>query len=208
MTLHGDALTRPWTLTEKSGSALTLTMNAGHIGPYDYTAEMTFRVGKGQFRQEMTLTNTGQRLPFGGGFHPFFPRLPDTLLQFQAAGVWLADARRIPIALADIREVPEWDFCRARPLPDTLLDNAFDGWTGPAEICQPSLGMTVTVRASSNMGTAVVYAPSPLKPHFCFEPVLHPVDAVNMPGMPGLHILDTGESLAFFMEIAWSPIAV
>ena len=165
-----------------------------------------FHVDGNTFRQETTLTNTGRRLPFGGGFHPFFPALPDTTLQFQADGIWLADDRRIPTRLVPTRDHPEWDFGRAKALPSTLLDNAYTDWTGRAEITQPTLGIVVRVTASTNLSTAVAFVPFPKRPFFCFEPVMHPNDAVNLPGMPGMKVLDTGESISFAMEIVWLPL--
>lgn len=206
MAIHGDALHREWTIAEQQNSAVAMFMNLGQTGPYNYAARMEFKVEKNTFWQRMTITNTGNRLPFGGGFHPFFPRRPDTTLKFQANKIWLADSRRIPTRQAGLDEHPMWDFRKASMLPSMLLDNAFTGWNGPAEICQPTLGIIVSVAASPNLDTAIVFAPSPLKQHFCFEPVMHPVDAVNLPGMPGMQILENGESLRFSMQISWQSI--
>lgn len=203
--IHGDALHRPWAVVDAQRSSVTMVLRDGQTGPFDYTAKMTFAVSGATFRQHLSLTNTGKRMPFGGGFHPFFPRLAETTLQFQAGGVWLADRNRIPTGLATIADCPLWDFRAPSPLPEDLLDNGFSGWTGPAEIHQPSLGIAIAVSGSPNLDMAIVFAPNPSKPFFCFEPVSHPVDAVNLAGCPGMQVLDTGESLEMWMEISWEP---
>ena len=167
---------------------------------------MTYELRGNSLLIDCVLYNSGQRLPFGGGFHPFFPQFADTTLQFHCGGVWLSDAQRIPTEHRLIAQCMEWDFRGARPLPHGLLDNGFTGWTGAAQIVQPSLGISVTVDGSANLATALVYAPFPKEPFFCFEPVTHPVDAVNLPGMPGLQVLDRGDALRFSMQIAWAPL--
>lgn len=206
--IHGDALHRPWGVIDAQRSSVTMELQDGKTGPFKYSAKMTFQVSGASFRQHLRMTNTGKRMPFGGGFHPFFPRHADTTLQFQAGGVWLADGNRIPTSHAAIADCPLWDFSAAGPLPEDLLDNGFSGWIGPAEIRQPSLGIAIAVSGSSNLQTAIVFAPHPSKPFFCFEPVSHPVDAVNLAGSHGMQVLDFGESLEMWMEISWKPISL
>jgi len=45
----------------------------------------------------------------------------------------------------------------------------------------------------------LLYRPSVITA-FCFEPVTHPIDAFQMPGLPGLRVLQTCESLTLQLE--------
>lgn len=204
--IHGDAVSRHWEVEEIRERSLTLSLSGAGTGPFHYSARMTFHVDGARMRQELVLVNDGPRLPYGGGFHPFFPRYPSTTLQFQATGIWLAGEDCIPTALVSIDEIPLWDFREAKCLPPDHLDNGFSGWSGPAMIAQPDLGIRVRVDGSPNLGCAIAYSPRPEQPFFCFEPVMHPVDAFNMPGFPGLEILDTGQQLRIAMDLSWSDL--
>ena len=57
----------------------------------------------------------------------------------------------------------------------------------------PEHGLQLSVSATPELGTCIVYSPSADAPFFCLEPVSHPVDAFHLPDMPGLRVLRAGE---------------
>ena len=201
--IHGDAFQRAWGVTSHGPTDITLTLPEGAIGPWRYRAEATYTLEDGALRSEVTITNTGPALPFGGGFHPWFPRRPDTRLGFHAESVRAEAASDPQGDPQPLSALPDRDFRTARPLPDDLIDHGFDGWRGTARIDQPGLGIAVTV--ASDMGCAIVFSPGVHADFFCFEPVMHGVDAINAPGHPGMTVLETGESLDFRMTITGRP---
>ena len=185
--IHGDGFQRVWAIEKTSGDAGSLMLDNGEIGPFRYKARQRFRLEEGALHVEIAVTNAGSMpLPFGAGFHPWFPRFTETTLRFRASNLWLEDARHLPTELVDVAARPQWDFSDARPLPKAWINNAFTGWPGAAMVTQPSLQIAVDIEASTNLDVAIVYSPGPDADFFCFEPVSHPVDAHNLTDRPGL----------------------
>lgn len=203
--IHGDGFQRAWAIERTSGEVASLTLGNGEIGPFQYGARQRFRLENGALHVEIAVTNMASRpLPFGAGFHPWFPRSAETTLRFRASGVWLEDACHLPTELVDVAARPQWDFSATRPLPDAWINNAFTGWPGAATISQPDLHVMVDIEASANLDVAIVYSPGPDADFFCFEPVSHSVDAHNLPGRPGLKVLEQGQSLHAAMTLRWT----
>lgn len=204
--IHGDGFQKPWSVLAADRTQVRLHLDDGRIGPYRYTADLTYRLEGAGLSSVLRITNTGDTLPFGGGFHPWLPRLADTALAFRAATVWLEDDRHLPTEEVPVTDRRAWDFRAPRGLPLGLINNAFTGWTGTALVTQPSLGIAVEIAARDRLTTAIVYSPGADADFFCFEPVSHAVDAHNRPGQPGLIPLATGESLEFSMKVAWRDL--
>jgi aldose 1-epimerase len=138
-------------------------------------------------------------LPFGLGFHPWFPRTPATQLMAPANSVWLEDARHLPTDRAAVARRPEWDFSSFRSLPTGWINNGFVGWNGRATIRWEDRALALEVEASPQLSNFILYSPSADAPFFCFEPVSHAVDAHNLPPGPeahGLVVLEPGTTLS------------
>ncbi len=203
--IHGDGFQKPWSVQSTGPHVIRLELPDGTIGPYRYAAVQTFGLSASGLRIDLQVTNTGgDTLPFGCGFHPWFPRSHATRISFTAAGVWLEDTRHIPDRHLDIGDNPGWDFSKLRPLPDNWINNGFTGWNGGAHIEQGPEAVSLHMRVSPNLSTAVVYSPDGQADFFCFEPVSHPVDAFNLPGYPGLRSLAGGQSLEAWVEFSWN----
>lgn len=203
--IHGDGFQAVWKVKNQTPQTVDLTHDGG-IGPFRYTADLSYKLQQDGIISGLRVTNTGPRLPFGAGFHPWFPRYAGTCLRFGATGVWTETPDYLPDRHLALSDCPDWDFNQPRPLPDDWINAAFTGWTGTARIEQPDLGIAVQVNASPNLDCAVVYSPGSSAAFFCFEPVSHPVDAHNLPGWPGLVALDPGEALEMSMALKWSPL--
>lgn len=202
--IHGDGFQKPWRITGQADDSLTLTLEDGGFGPFNYHAEVVYRLVDGHLLASLRVVNTGPALPFGGGFHPWFPRSESTQLQFHATSVWLECERHLPTEEVPLDRCPDFDFRHLRRLPIGLINNAFIDWNGHARIAQKDLGMSVLIMARRSLGTAIVYSPGQEADFFCFEPVSHPVDAHNAPGKPGLVPLATGDAIVFDVQIAWT----
>ncbi|ETJ44869.1 hypothetical protein Q604_UNBC01130G0001, partial [human gut metagenome] len=88
-------------------------------------------------------TNQGaETLPFGTGWHPYFPLSPQTRIQAQASGYWLE--REQWLAGEFCEQLPqELDFSQLAPLPHQWVNNGFAGWNGQARIEQPQEGYAI-----------------------------------------------------------------
>ena len=202
--IHGDAFQKPWTVAAQSAADATLTLR-GQIGPFRYNARVTYALDADALSVRLDLTNRAEiTLPYGGGFHPWFPRYDATLLEFRATGHWPEDARHLPATSDPVEIPPEWRFERAAPLPSGWINCGFSGWDGRAQITQP--GLKITVEAPS-LSTVILYSPGAAASFFCFEPVSHPVDAHNLPGQPGLVPLAPGASLSLALRLSWQHLA-
>ena len=201
--IHGDGFQKPWDVTNQTSINAEIYLSDGGTGPWAYEARQRFALENGRLTVTLSMTNTGPRLPFGGGFHPWFPRLADTRLRFAAHSVWLEDADHLPTEKIALADNPDWDVGTSGALPQGLINNAFVGWDGRAGFDQPSLGITVDLCAQAPLDTAIVYSPDAQADFFCFEPVSHAVDAHNQPEQPGLAVLETGETLTLEMQIGW-----
>jgi aldose 1-epimerase len=204
--IHGDAFQRAWTVVEHGETFARLALEDGRIGPFRYSAEVLYRLKNGVLSTTLAMTNSGPSLPYGGGFHPWFPRRETTRLRFQAQRIWLEDDRHLPTDHVPLGDRPDWDFGQDRTLPDHWINNAFTDWDGTARIEQPEIGIAVTLRSAPLLGTVIVYSPDAASEFFCFEPVSHSVDAINQPGRPGLVTLAPGDSLEFSMTLGWDAL--
>lgn len=201
--IHGDGFQRRWRLLARSGETVELECD-GEIGPFRYRAWQVFTLGLEKLEIKLTVQNmSGQPLPFGVGFHPWFPRNAGTRLQFLAAEIWLEDRDHLPIGCRKVCEVPDWNFGDGRALPDQWINNAFGGWAGEAVIMQGVGAVSVRISASDNLAYALLYSPNAKADFFCFEPVSHPVDAHNLAGRPGLKILEDRQELTGSMTVEW-----
>src|SRR5262249_4764124 len=105
--IHGVGWQRPWPVEARDeGSAL---LPFDHVAadsdalawPWTFRATQSFVLavdeGIATLAARITISNTGtEAFPFGLGFHPFFPRTPESELGFHADGVWQTDSTQLP----------------------------------------------------------------------------------------------------------------
>jgi aldose 1-epimerase len=201
--IHGDGFHRPWRILQQSATAAELALDAGAIGPYRYAARVTYALDEGALTASLAVENRAAiRLPYGLGFHPWFPRQPGTTLQAKAKRIWLEDERHLPTGVEPVAAHPAWDFSRAALLPEHWVNSGFDGWDGRAEIVQPEDGVVLSLEASPELGVYILYSPAKDSGFFCFEPVSHVVDAHHG---EGLTVLEPGQTIAAGMRIEIGP---
>lgn len=201
--IHGDGLFKPWEII-KSGPCALMTLPDGAFGPWRYCAQQEVSLTSKQLEIRLSLTNLGRiSLPFGVGFHPWFPRSLQTEITFPAKTVWLEDSAHLPTQELHLSDAPGWGFDCPRKLPATWINNCYSGWPGFARINQGNSGVSCTITCDHSLQYALVFSPGAASDFFCFEPVSHPVDSFHLPGQPGLTELATGSTLTSSIAFSW-----
>lgn len=194
--LHGNGWLEKWVACETAPDAITLHLRATERCGFDYHAQLTYALEGHRFIAKLVITHCGATpMLYGGGFHPFFAKTPDTQLHFSAGGYWPEDARHLPLAWSSTLPAT-LDFARPRLPGARWINNGYSGWSGLARLI--SAGREVILR--SDMPWLMVYQ-TETSEFICLEPQTHPVNAHNLPGQPGLRMLAQAESLAFSLEI-------
>jgi aldose 1-epimerase len=203
--IHGDAFQRSWEVADRDGEGVRLRLPDGSFGPFSYEAEVAYCLSPTALATTLAVTSLSREpLPFGLGFHPWFPRSSGTRLRFRAAGCWPQDDRHLPATSGPAPIPPDWDFGVPAPPPEGWINTAFSGWDGEAELWHDVSAVSLRITAP-DLRTLIVYSPSAAAPFLCLEPVSHPVDAHNLPGQPGLVRLEPGASLSAGMTLSWDP---
>lgn len=196
--IHGDGWQRSWQVEAQQESELRLSLRSWQQPPFDYRAELTYRLENDALEVTLAVIHLGDTpAPYGVGLHPWFPRTPDVTLDAPAKGVWEVDDRQLPTRWLPLEAGDEWSFSSNSPLPGGAIDNLFTGWQGTACIAWPSRGMALELECHPPAGRYLVYSPGREAGFFCFEPVSHDVNAHHFadPIAHGLVELVPGQTL-------------
>ncbi|WP_411036549.1 aldose 1-epimerase [Shinella sp. BYT-45] len=201
--LHGEGWQADWSVVESGTNSVELFFVhlAGEGTPYRYAATQRFAIEDGAFVLTLSVTNRGETaLPFGLGWHPYFPMTPQTTLLAPARKYWTEVDGWLP---GEAVEIPEdVDFRAPRGLPHRWVNNGFEGWSGQARIDWPERGTRLTLSADPLFRHAFVFVsdtgfdPAFQRDYFCFEPMSHLADGHNQAGLGDLAVLQPGEALA------------
>ncbi len=194
--LHGNGWLETWSVEEQSTRHLVLqSVGTGQNLPHHYIARQSFALSEAGLEVSLHLRNTDRiPMPFGLGWHPFFPLTEDTLLCTRTGRFWQEGPDYLPQSVAPLP--PDLTFDRPRPLPGRWINNAFEGWSRRAEIFRPSKGLGLTLTASEGLGVMQIYRPAGVATFFALEPMSH-VSGRMTPGVRGgLQLLQPGETLS------------
>lgn len=209
--LHGDGWTSAWTVLETGTSEIRLGLEHRGTGtPYAYAAEQRFALDGRALTMTLSVVNRGPSpLPFGLGWHPYFPLTPGTTLTSRTAAYWDEDRHWLPTVRHPT--AGDLDFADGAPLPRRWVNTLFEGWTGRAAIRWPEHDLGVLIDADPLFDRSLVFVSDPgfdpgyAHDFFCFEPMSHGIDGHNAPDGAGLRRLATGESLAGSVRISLAP---
>jgi aldose 1-epimerase len=133
--IHGLTRWAHWRAVERSTARVVLehALDPEPGYPFSLSLRLHYELSPQGLTVRTSVTNAGvARCPFGAGFHPYFScegagdRVDASLLMVPAAEYLLADARGVPTGRAPV-EGTAFDFRRARPIGDLVLDHAFAG---------------------------------------------------------------------------------
>ncbi|MCZ8093257.1 MAG: aldose 1-epimerase [Acidovorax sp.] len=213
--IHGDGWLQPWDGRQVADDTLEMSLRSDRFqgNPYDYEAVQTFRLVPGGLDQQVLVRHLGaEPMPYGLGLHPWFLRTPRTRISAPVASVWLCGDDPLPVRqTADFP--PGWDLNAGISAHGDLIDNAYTGWGGTAQIDWPEWGVRLQAHmpdfaqdGEAGQHYCLIYRP-PQGSAFCFEPITQPIDAFNLPGQPGLRVLAAGEVLRLSVQWRFGPLA-
>lgn len=212
MAIHGFSRLRSWNVISLDAREAVLVDEVeGENHPYNYRLKQRLSILSDGFRLSLTIQNRGKnRLPFGIGLHPWFPKTAKTILQFSSAGAPRFDARGLPegAPLPVIGFEPDQAIALSQ-LP--LVNCCFTGWSDQAAcIDWPEKKTGLLLKGEGALCHLHVFNPQD-RAVFCAEPVSHLPDAINRPKLgsdAAMTILSPGEMLsggAFFSAYAIEP---
>ena len=198
MPMHGTGWMHAWTVSHQSATEVVMTAEACQPCdyPFHYRARQSYRLDGHEMLMRLELTHLGaKRLPYGLGFHPYILRAPGLRMRFGAKAYWPAK-HRLPIE-APASIPAEWDFNALREIGSGLIDHNFRGCDGRMTMERPDIDLRLELHTTEpqDLDTAILYRPTHDE-WFCYEPVTHITGAHARPGMPGLRLLEQGESMA------------
>ncbi|GJE69191.1 aldose 1-epimerase [Methylorubrum podarium] len=199
--LHGDGWTGQWDVLRHRTDQLRLGFDhQDGATPYRYRAEETFALDGRTLTLTLSVTNEGPvPMPFGLGWHPYFPMSPRTTLKARMRSFWEEDEAWLPTV-----ERPtggDLDFATGAPLPRRWVNTQFEGWDRKASVTWPERDMTLHIDADPLFDRCLIFVSDPaFNPgyaydFFCFEPMSHSIDDHNKPDGGGLQRLAPGEHL-------------
>jgi len=205
--LHGEGWRSDWSVTDEAPEAITLTHeHDGSALPYVYSAMQRFSLREDGAEFLISVTNGGDApMPFGLGWHPYFPMTPQTTLQTDTGRMWTEEAGWLPGQ--PISKPDDVDFSQPRPLPHHWVNNGFENWSGHARINWPERRLALRVEADPLFRTMFLFVsdisfdPGYQRDFFALEPMSHLADGHNQPDLGGLIPLAPGETLAGRMRL-------
>lgn len=191
--IHGQGWQSPWSVAEQAGDSATLVYDhAADAWPWTYRAVQRFELEPGTLRLTLSVENrSSERMPAGLGLHPYYGRTPEMRLETSLEGWWETDGEQMPTGYCPAKPSDDWSEWLHGPM---TTDNVFSGWSGVATLVWPERALRLTMH-SPVAKYMVIYAPVGT-PVAVVEPVTHPTDALNQPGLPGIRLLEPGERFA------------
>jgi aldose 1-epimerase len=191
MTIHGFVWDRAWVVERATDEDLVLSCERDDgPDPYRFRAELAITTDADAVTFTLKLeSTTATLLPYGLGFHPYFPYAADMTLDVWAAGAFELGTRCLPESVSPSRALLGTG--RAAALPDTApLEIHFGHWDREAIMTWPSRALSVTLTASEPFKNLQIYVP-PDRSACCVEPMSHLTDVVNRPAFAQWGYMET-----------------
>jgi aldose 1-epimerase len=194
--IHGVGWLRSWTIAAQDDASATLQLE--HFGdedwPWPFLAQQRVLLDEDRLTLELTVVNRApEAVPLAFGHHPYFDAGGATLT-FAADRVWLSGPDSLPTIA--IEPAGPLAFGGRVPVAGRDVDHCYTGVRGSAMIDWADRPMMLEVTTVPPLPVAVVYVPR-TGSAFCFEPVPHINNALNMLGQhPAMPIVSPGARLS------------
>jgi len=205
--IHGVGWQSRWTVDAIAQSSAVMSLHHGgnEDWPWPFLARQRIVLADGVLLLELEARNLADRaVPLGFGHHPYFDAA-GAHLRFSADTVWQNDAAFLP----DRCEPPngDFDFSHGGQVAGRAIDNCYEGWNGVAAIGWHGLPWQIALSASATLPCAIVYIPQD-EAYFCFEPVPHTNNALNLPTAAPVPVVAAGDYFRATIQLAALPMRI
>ena len=180
--LHGDGWHSPWEVTEPHGHRRRLQAQKPRHPALRLRGDADDRAGRRHARHDACRSSIAapDPIPYGLGQHPWFVAHAgdDAPSRRDPACGWCSRLD-FPASPQPDAHSGRLEFRPPAPLPDDFFDNGYAGWDGRARIDWPDRGVAVDIEADSGHPFLPRLFARRRLPHFCFEPVTHPNNALG-----------------------------
>lgn len=200
-TLHGFSWQNPWSLASHDEARVVMEQEVRrNSGPYHYAARFSVLLDDAGATFDLAVRNMASRaLPFGLGFHPWFPRGVVTLK---------AEAELVlGHGFKPVHAMPVSNPCyfpdQAKLHSNNERAANYLRWNGIAHVALAEEHAKMIVTASPNLRHPVLWQPVGA-PFMCLEPQTHAIGAPSeavVRVLTPLHSLIQGETLSGTMRI-------
>ncbi len=201
--IHGTGWAVKWH-AEQSGPDSILLRHShcpDSAWPWPFEAEQRLSLSADTLHIHLSARNLAEYpVPLAFGHHPYLDSNGATLV-FRAGQIWHSGKDGLP----DYAETPngKFDFSNEALVEDRILDNCYADWDGQAIIRWAQ--RPLMLQMSANMSAAVVYIPAD-GDSFCFEPVPHINNALNLTGhRPAMPVVEPGACFDAIIEMKAIP---
>ncbi|WP_428332785.1 aldose 1-epimerase [Novosphingobium sp.] len=202
--IHGVGWRARWRLDAIGRDSAVMSMHhaANADWPWPFVARQRIVLTGGVLSLELEARNLADHaVPLGFGHHPYFDAQGATL-RFGAQTVWRNSALHLP----DQRDPPrgDFDFADGGLVAGRRIDNCYEGWDGVADIGWDGLPWRLALSATAGLPCAIVYIPQG-EAYFCFEPVPHANNALNLPNASPVPVIAAGACFNATIRMAAHP---
>jgi aldose 1-epimerase len=196
--IHGTGWVDAWEaeMVGPDKIILRLSHKADNRWPWAFDAEQVITITSDGLRLELSAYNrSDEAAPLGFGHHPYFDQT-GAHMEFKALRVWMSGDEGLPTDVAT--PGVQYGFGTMGAIEGRNIDHCYAGWSGQTRIEWAERKYALEI--ISPMRAAIVYIPKG-GDAFCFEPVPHINNALNMPGEePAMPVIAPGEAYRSVIE--------
>ena len=196
--IHGTGWEDAWEAEMVGSDQIILRLSHGgdRRWPWPFDAQQIVTVSPSGLHLDLSCTNrSNATVPLAFGHHPYFDQAGASMA-FNAEHIWMSGDDSLPAVVVTPED--QFAFDEKGPVEGRDIDNCYAGWSGRARIEWQGRGLALEI--ASPMPAAVVYIPKG-GDAFCFEPVPHINNALNMPGQePAMPLIAPNETYHTVIE--------
>ncbi len=190
--IHGVGWQRDWAVDSAQGNCASLSLM--HLPdahwPWPFEARQVITLTSHSLTLALSARNLADvALPLAFGHHPYFDA-EGASLAFAADHVWMSveDAR----PTEPLVPVRQFDFSRQASVADRDIDHCYTGVSGKARVSWQGRRLALEIGSAPQLPAAVIYIPKG-GDYFCYEPVPHINNALNLPAHhPAMPVIAPG----------------